>query len=251
MKAISDIAPELHDAMRTQFAARRRSRIERYGWGDPECAECGDTGTVPDPVGRVDQFCYCPPGNHRRYEHRMDNLWRLRVPPRVREFRVDSSPNRAAAAAVESWLVGLPWREGRNLLLIGEPGTGKTGLAVGALYAAHRAEVRGAYVNVVDWLDLMRPTKDETKAAGQDIAVRGARDARLLLLDDLGAEKASEWVTERVYLTLNARYDELRSTIVTSNMTVRQLSDRYGQRVIDRLLERGTVVPVVGSNLRR
>lgn len=76
-----------------------------------------------------------------------------------------------------------------------------------------------------------------------------AIDCRLLILDDLGAEKPSEWVCERLYDILNTRYSESRPTIFTSNLQPEQIGDRLGARIQSRVCS-GIVVEIKGGDRR-
>lgn len=72
----------------------------------------------------------------------------------------------------------------------------------------------------------------------------------LLFLDDLGAEKMSEWVAEQFYLILNFRYEEKLPTIITSNYSLGELSERLGDRIASRIAEMCDVVKIDGKDRR-
>ena len=74
---------------------------------------------------------------------------------------------------------------------------------------------------------------------------------QLLVLDDLGAEKPSDWVRERLYTIINRRYEHCRPTIVTSNLTIDQLAKQVGSRVASRLCELCEVVELQGTDRRK
>jgi DNA replication protein DnaC len=78
----------------------------------------------------------------------------------------------------------------------------------------------------------------------------------LLLLDDLGSAKASEWTEEITYRLINHRYNHCLPTIFTSNLPARadgglDLTDALGRRIVSRLAEMATLVPMTGSDRRR
>ncbi len=80
----------------------------------------------------------------------------------------------------------------------------------------------------------------------------------LLLLDDLGSAKASEWVEEITYRLINERYNGLRPTIFTSNLPATapkgqgpDLTSVLGDRIVSRLAEMTTIIPIVGADRRR
>jgi DNA replication protein DnaC len=256
-KAVADVVPGLYAKL---DLARQQYRIERqaaWGFGPDVCPGCGDAGVDPE-TGR---FCWCETGRAQARIDGLERVWPDRVTPRAVHFRLDTSPAPAQAATVRRWLSRDPIKTGENLILIGPAGTGKTGLAIGALHVAHMSPrrlaggderpTRVAFANVPDWLQAMRPTDDDEKRRTQERATDAAMCADLLLLDDLGADRVTEWVVERVYSLVNARYEANRPTIVTSNAKLAELATRYGERVIDRLTEHAEVVRLAGKNVRK
>jgi DNA replication protein DnaC len=72
----------------------------------------------------------------------------------------------------------------------------------------------------------------------------------LLHIDDLGAEKRSDWVLEQLYAIVDERYQSQRSMIVTSNQDYAQLKSEIGDRVVSRLTEMCEELPLYGRDLR-
>ena len=148
--------------------------------------------------------------------------------------------------------------EGRGLWLIGNTGTGKTSLG---MVVAKAALAQGKTVGVYfapKLLTRIRQTFQETEsenAYGQLFAKLTALD--LLYIDDLGAERRTDWVVEQLYAVINERYEEQRSMLVTSNATSdvaegqRQLEDQIGSRTVSRLVEIcGDPLPLFGPDRR-
>lgn len=138
-----------------------------------------------------------------------------------------------------------------SLLIVGPTGTGKTHQAYGAVRALLRAGVRLRW-SATTSADLhagMRPRQ----MSGPDPEHWLAALARcpLLILDDLGAARASEWTEEITYRLLNARYNEVLPTLVTSNLAIRDLRDQVGDRVSSRLVEMTERVILTGDDRRR
>jgi DNA replication protein DnaC len=106
----------------------------------------------------------------------------------------------------------------RGLLLEGQPGVGKTHLAVAVLkQVIQESGARGLFYDTRDLLRVIRSTYDPSTRTTELQVLRPVMTANLLVLDDLGAEKTSEWVEETMNLIVNTRYNEKRLTIFTSN----------------------------------
>jgi DNA replication protein DnaC len=73
----------------------------------------------------------------------------------------------------------------------------------------------------------------------------------LLHIDDVGAEKTSEWVLEQLYAIVNARYEEERSILITTNLERDALAAQITERTVSRLEEMCTLVPLYGEDARR
>lgn len=129
-----------------------------------------------------------------------------------------------------------------NLMLLGPVGVGKTFAAFAVARHLMEAGSAVAWWPTVELFDGLRPD------GGVDVD-RPAR-AEYLLLDDLGGEKPSEWVAERLYLILNRRWLDGRPTIVTSNLEPAQLREVIGARTYDRLRDHAVAVRFAGASRR-
>ena len=107
---------------------------------------------------------------------------------------------------------------GRGLFFLGDPGVGKTHLAVAIVKQVVLTRgARALFYDTRDLLKVIRSTYNAVVKTTELEVLRPVMEADLLVLDDLGAEKTSEWVEETLNLIVNTRYNERRLTIFTSN----------------------------------
>src|SRR5438105_14477685 len=147
---------------------------------------------------------------------------------------------------------------GRGLFLEGQPGVGKTHLAVAVLkQVIQTSGARGLFYDTRDLLRVIRSTYDPSIRTTELEILRPVMTADLLVLDDLGAEKTSEWVEETMNLIVNTRYNERRLTIFTSNYQdipddtePNSLVFRIGYRMRSRLHEMCEFIEMDGADYR-
>jgi len=139
-------------------------------------------------------------------------------------------------------------RTGPSLLLLGATGVGKTHQAYGALRLIAQAGVRARWVatTAADFYASLRPRH----GIDSEQEFRAVANAPILLLDDLGAAKNSEWVEEVNYRLINWRYERELPTILTSNLGPKELAAELDERVASRLRQLAKQVSLKGDDRR-
>jgi DNA replication protein DnaC len=224
------------------------------------CPHCHDTYWKPVTVDGIERVVRCDCW-------RTDVVARLlreaRIPPRFQRATLDNFERgtndqlaawRKATAFVEAFPV-----VDRGLLLYGPNGVGKTHLAVGILRACVAEKgARGYFFETRELLRLIRDTYNRSVDETEMEVLNPALTADLLILDDLGAERSSEWVQETLGLVVNTRYNTKRPTICTSNLVdlddntnPLSFSFQLGERTRSRLLEMCDWVEMPGADIRR
>jgi len=242
--------------------------------GGSPCERCGGTGfEIVSRGGRE----YAQPCDCRRPSSlaAADPASACRIPPRYEHCTLGSfepgSPSLAAALEkAMAFCSGYPHLgddEGLGLLFSGDNGVGKTHLAVGVL--RELVETKGARGQYWDFHELLREIKSsydpETKTTELQV-LEPVVETGVLLLDDLGAWKMTDWMNDTLFYILNSRYMAKRPTIITTNYqdVTREealaadplrrrefLVERIGQRLRSRLMEMCLVVRLQGGDHRQ
>jgi DNA replication protein DnaC len=215
---------------------------------------CDGGGFVVDEETRVAAPCRCRP---QRVERRRARSLSAVVPRRYRGVAFDRPPvtdmPQPQVRLVRRYVheIEANLDAGRGLWFEGDVGTGKTTLAMLVSKAALDAGRSVAIYSLPRLLAEIRATfESDGEASYVDLLDRLAT-VDLLHLDDVGAEKTSDWVMEQLYAIVNARYEEERAIVVTTNLRREALVEQIRERTVSRLEEMCTLVPLYGEDARR
>src|SRR3954462_11680216 len=147
--------------------------------------------------------------------------------------------------------IGRNLDEGRGLWFYGDVGTGKTSLAMLVSKAALDAGRSVAIYSMPRLLSDIKETYEESSQRSYMQLFERLTGVDLLHVDDLGAEKRTEWVLEQLYSIVNERWQEQRSMIVTTNLLdPDELRAQIGERTVSRMTEMCVQIPIMGRDRR-
>ena len=137
-----------------------------------------------------------------------------------------------------------------GLILFGKAGSGKTHLAVAIVrQVIERKQIAAKVARTVELLADIRKTfndHDGYRVENESELIQKLAYVPLLVLDDLGAEKISDWVKEIFYRIIDERWLEQRPIIVTSNLNLKELEEKIGDRIVSRIA--GMCIPIEMQN---
>src|SRR3954453_8894829 len=227
------------------------------------CARCNGSGWIPlagDSL-RVEP-CGCQGNLRRRQRIAASNIPRRYYPHCTLETFYDKnnavlkSARNRVREFVDAWPMTI---DGRGLLLMGGCGAGKTHLAVAALVEIIHAGKPGRvlFSNFQDLIQEIQASFDSDEVPSKSELLRPLIDTDLLVMDELGSQKPTQFVQDILYYIINTRYNEERTTIFTTNYTdnpdakEEPLAARIGTRLRSRLYEMAALVPFTGASDHR
>jgi DNA replication protein DnaC len=223
------------------------------------CAECGGRGwlLIEEDGHRLARECGC-----RRIDRRESRARAACVPERYRDcsfgdFACHNASLKKAHQQAREFADAYPFVDA-GLLFLGNSGSGKTHLAIAILNELTRTKGRfGLYVDFSELLMRIQSTFKSDSTESKEDVITPYAEVELLVLDELGATKPSDFARDMLYALLNTRYNRKRVTIATSNYMDElgvgereKLEDRIGYRLRSRLHEMCQTVVVAAEDYR-
>ncbi len=222
--------------------------------------ECDGDGWIVDAATRSAAPCRCRP--QRQAAVRTRALAR-EIPERYRHLGPNSpeieelatrAPTEVRSVRRFCETISERLDRGEGLGFYGPPGTGKTMLAFLISKAALDSGRTVAVFSFPRLLAAIRDSYRDDASDGYGAFLDRLVDVDLLQLDDLGAERPTDWAAEQIFLLIDGRYEAKRSVIYTTNLGAAEdaetLDDRIGHRTASRLAQMTSPVPLFGADQR-
>lgn len=174
-----------------------------------------------------------------------DSIINMGVPPIYESADIDKCPK-----DIKKWIQGD--RNKKGLYMWGPVGTGKTYSAY-AMYKMIRAN--RIPVKISNSTSLLNEIRDDFTYSSRDQFYRRKFDAWMdhegvMIIDDIGSEKPTEWALQTFYSLINKRYEQNLPTIFTSNYSIEEIADRLGDRIASRIVEMCEIKKIDGEDRR-
>lgn len=147
--------------------------------------------------------------------------------------------------------------QSKSLFLFGPAGCGKSHAAACLMFKEMRTKDPSSFKeyvwsNVPRLLFALRQTYiSSEKRFEEALILQKLTTARLVCLDDFGAEKTTDWSLQTLYLIINERYENKRATIITSNLSLDEIAERLGDdRLSSRIAGMCEVIEIKGKDRR-
>lgn len=142
--------------------------------------------------------------------------------------------------------------KGKGLIFIGQVGTGKTHLSAAiANYLMFEETIPVKFGNVTTLLGEIKNSYSNSKEVSEGELIHLLSNVRLLIIDDLGKEKCTEWSNNIIYTIINNRYENYKPVIVTTNLSIKELENQIGEASVSRLIEMCNGIKMDGMDFRK
>jgi DNA replication protein DnaC len=142
----------------------------------------------------------------------------------------------------------------KGIYIYGDCGTGKTHIAYAiAKYCDSEGKIRNMFFNIPELIRFLKKDFDEvnkTLSSDNTNFAEVLNYKGLLIIDDLGTEKLTDWVEETIYAIINKRYENVVPTLFTSNLSPAKLTEKYGDRIVSRIVGSCDIVELKGEDKR-
>ncbi len=253
-----------------ELANRRLIALAQAGYSAEDllphfdCPDCQDTGYIDGVMcsclkNRITDALYSQSNIRNVLEKENFSTYTLKyysddpskgVPVRTADGTITQTPrDRAVAACNQAKKFVREFSSGPNMLITGTPGVGKTFLTN---CIAKELIDRGHFVIYLSAAKMFGTFSDAfaDSRAEYTSQMNLINSCDLLIIDDLGTELTNSFVLVTLFNCLNERLLSGKSTIISTNLTLEEIRDRYSERISSRLIDKFTLIKLIGSDIR-
>lgn len=225
-----------------------------------QCNVCKDTGYLSD-----GQRCNCLKQALINRAYKMSNLENVLKKENFKTFKIDIFPDKAFAgerltprenmlnilSISEGFVSNFDNNNGENLLFYGTTGLGKTFMCnciAKSLLDKNKIVIYQTAFKILETIENHRFRRDESQFDNEDYNL--LFDADLLIVDDLGTEVTNTFTNAETFNIVNTRIIKGKKTIISTNLTPKQITETYSDRVFSRVYEKFIPLKFYGPDLR-
>lgn len=164
----------------------------------------------------------------------------MNIPKRYEKVKYEDVPEK-----IREMFENIPNTK-KGLYIHGNVGTGKTHIAYALMLKSNNIR----FYNITSLLRRIRADFSRQPYEKEHLEEDIIETNSLVIIDDIGSEKMTDWVAETFYHIINQRYNSMKPMIFTSNFEIKDLAERVGDRTASRIVEMCDVVELVGKDRR-
>ena len=253
---------QLHDKI-SSLSAEKDRLLRAYGFPknylEPiyRCPLCHDTGYLQN------EKCQCLKQAIVDYIYAQSSIREILKKENFSQFRYEyysdqsDGKNPSPKANIES-IVSLCWDfiyhfselEKNNILFLGNAGVGKTFLSHCIAYELINKAYTVLYLTSFQLFDLLKQHAFHRESDPAITPMEDLLGCDLLIIDDLGTELNNSFVSSQLFLCMNERLLRKKATIISTNLSLRQLSQSYSERILSRIMENYQIFNIYGEDIR-
>ena len=257
-RAILNLHTDLHT-----LSSEKKRLLKAYGYPSdylepiyrcPICQDTGYAGTVK---------CQCFKQAIVDYIYAQSSIRDILQEENFAHFRYDYYSSQAVGknpsprANIES-VVSLCWDfiyhfddiEKNNILFQGNAGVGKTFLSHCIAYELIQKAYTVLYLTSFQLFDLLKQHTFHRDAEPAETSMNHLLECDLLIIDDLGTELNNAFVSSQLFLCMNERLLRKKATIISTNLSLKELAHSYSERVLSRIMENYQIFNIYGKDIR-
>ncbi len=230
-----------------------------------ECDNCKDTGYVNDTpcscFNKIASTMFCKEtmsiegySNHSFENFNYDLYSATTIDSGLKITHYDNAKAcvKKARQFVAEFSQEYKQRERKNLFIYGVTGVGKTYLSNCIAKELIEAGHKVMYISAPAMFELMSDYAYNKSPDNTEIRVKlnKIKNDDLLILDDLGTELGNTFTSSQLYTLLNERLTKGLSTVITSNISIKELKDKYDERIYSRIVGEYSLIKLIGDDLR-